>query len=135
MKVSRDVWHQRLGHPFVKIINKLASQSCISILSHTNKSFHSDCAVQKCSRLSFVSANCTTSKPLELIHTEVWGPSPILSSQGFKYYVIFVDDYTRHCCFYPLKSKSDVLSTFMQYKSLVENSLCTKIIALRSDSE
>lgn len=44
-----------------------------------------------------------------------------------------MDDYTQYCWFYPLKCKSDVLSTFIQYKSLVENSLCTKIITLRSD--
>ncbi|KAL2466636.1 Retrovirus-related Pol polyprotein from transposon RE1 [Abeliophyllum distichum] len=33
--------------------------------------------------------------PLDLIHTDVWGPSPVNSTSGFKYYVLFVDDCTR----------------------------------------
>ncbi|KAM1130278.1 hypothetical protein ACFX13_045779 [Malus domestica] len=134
VKASKDLWHNRLGHPSVKIINKLVSQSCISVLPNAAKFFCSDCALGKCSRIPFVSTISTTSKPLELIHTDVWGPLPITSYQGLKYYVIFVDDYTRYCWFYPLKYKSDVLSTFSQYKSMVENAFCTKIIALRSNS-
>ncbi|KAM1646825.1 hypothetical protein FF2_008255 [Malus domestica] len=134
VKASKDVWHQILGHHSVKIIDKLAAQSCISVLSHSTKSFCSDYALGKCSRLPFTSTFCTTSKPLELVHTDVWGPSHVAYCQDFRYYVIFVDDFTRYCWFYPLKYKSDVMSTFMQYKSLVETSLCTKIIVLRSDS-
>ncbi|KAM2691792.1 hypothetical protein EV2_006149 [Malus domestica] len=133
-KASRTLWHGRLGHPSVRILNKLASQSCISVFQHKTSSFCSACALGKCSRLPFVSTTCTTTKPLEPIHTDVWGPSPIASQDGFRYYVIFVDDFTRYCWFYPLRYKSDVLSVFMKYKSLVENTLCTKIITLRSDS-
>ncbi|KAM1998675.1 hypothetical protein ACFX16_006180 [Malus domestica] len=132
-KASRTLWHGRLGHPSVRILNKLASQSCISVFQHKTSSFCSACALGKCSRLPFVSTTCTTTKPLEPIHTDVWGPSPIASQDGFRYYVIFVDDFTRYCWFYPLRYKSDVLSVFMKYKSLVENTLCTKIITLRSD--
>ncbi|KAM1024520.1 hypothetical protein ACFX2C_037789 [Malus domestica] len=134
VKAPQHLWHQRLGHPSVKIMNKLVSQSCISVLAASNKAFCSDCALGKCSKLPFSSTTCTTRKPLELIHTDVWGPSPILSHHGFRYYVIFIDDYTRYCWFYPLRCKFDVLSTFMQWKLLVENSLCTKVISLRSDS-
>lgn len=36
--------------------------------------------------------------------------------------------------FFPLKYKFEVFSIFVQIKNTVENSLCTKIIALKFDS-
>ncbi|KAM1079012.1 hypothetical protein ACFX2B_013622 [Malus domestica] len=134
VKASNTMWHQRLGHPSVKILHKLAANSCISISNSRNKAFCSDCALGKCSRLPFVSTSCTTSKPLELVHTDVWGPAPVSSLNGSRYYVLFVDDYTKYTWFFPLKYKSDVFSVFVQFKTLVENFLCTKLIALRSDA-
>lgn len=94
-KVSSSIWHQRLGHPSVIILNKLSAQSCIFVLHSKNKSCCSNCALGKCSKLPFVSASCNTSKPLEFIYTDVWGPISITSSHGYRYYVTFVDDYTK----------------------------------------
>jgi hypothetical protein len=39
--------------------------------------------------------NKRASFPLELVHFDVWGPCPVPSKTGFKYLVIFVDDYSR----------------------------------------
>lgn len=55
--------------------------------------------------------------PLELLYTDVWGPAP-LSIDGFRYYVLFVDHFTKDCCLFPLRLKSDVQTVFLQ---LVEN--------------
>ncbi|KAM1788705.1 hypothetical protein ACFX11_038955 [Malus domestica] len=130
---SQDLWHKRLGHPSTKILNKLVFTSCISMSRTMNNTFCSDCAVSKSSKLPFVSGSCTTSKPLELLHMDVWGPAPISSVHGFRYYVIIVDDYTKYSWLYPLKFKSDVLSTFVHFKSLIENKLGVKVISIRSD--
>ncbi|KAM1025659.1 hypothetical protein ACFX13_039472 [Malus domestica] len=130
---SQDLWHKRLGHPSTKILNKLVFTSCISMSRTMNNTFCSDCVVSKSSKLPFVSGSCTTSKPLELLHMDVWGPAPISSVHGFRYYVIIVDDYTKYSWLYPLKFKSDVLSTFVHFKSLIENKLGVKVISIRSD--
>jgi histone deacetylase 1/2 len=37
-----------------------------------------------------------TSTPLELIFSDVWGPAPLFSSDGYRYFVIFVDAYTKY---------------------------------------
>ena len=39
--------------------------------------------------------NKRASSPFELFHSNVWGPCPILSPTGFKYFVTFVDDFSR----------------------------------------
>ncbi|KAM2308323.1 hypothetical protein EV2_031220 [Malus domestica] len=133
-KASPQTWHHRLGHPALNILRKLATHSCISVSSALNKSVCSSCALGKSSKLSFASVSCTSSRPLELLHTDVWGPAPLLSVNGYRYYLIFVDDYTKYTWFFPLKSKSDVFDTFVQFKVLVETLLSTKIVILRSDS-
>lgn len=64
-----------------------------------------------------------------------WGPSSITSIDGFRFYVIFVDHYSKYVWFYPMKNKSDVFSIFMQFKALVENHLKTSIVSIYSDGE
>jgi hypothetical protein len=64
--------------------------------------------------------------PLDLIHTEIW-TTHVHSISGLKYYVIFIDDYSRYSWIYPLQLKSEVLTKFVQFKLLVENQFSTKI--------
>jgi hypothetical protein len=64
--------------------------------------------------------------PLELIHSDVWGPA-IASSGGFKYYVRFIDDYLRFCWIYLLKHKSNVEQVFYAFQAHVKRLLDAKI--------
>ncbi|KAL6314036.1 hypothetical protein AAG906_011771 [Vitis piasezkii] len=43
-----------------------------------------------------------------MVHTDVGGPQKTPSLNGSKYYIAFIDDYTRFCWIYFLKSKSEV---------------------------
>ena len=45
--------------------------------------------------------------PFEIIHSDVWGPSPVLSNLGFKYFTLFIDDFTCFIWLFPLYNKSD----------------------------
>lgn len=40
--------------------------------------------------------------PLDPIHSDVWGPTPLLASNKFRYYVLFIDDCTKYTWFYPM---------------------------------
>lgn len=51
-----------------------------------------------------------------------------------KYFITFIDHYTRKDHIYLLKDKLGVLEVFMDYKSRVENQLERKIKVIRSDS-
>ncbi|KAM0987670.1 hypothetical protein ACFX2I_011694 [Malus domestica] len=118
-KASQDIWHQRLGHPSSRIMNKIASTSCISFTGSSHQSLCSSCAMGKCSKLPFPYVSYSSSKPLELLHTDIWGPSPVSSVQGFQYYIIFVYDFSKYCWFFPLKYKSEAFIVFTQFKSML----------------
>lgn len=80
-----------------------------------------------------MSSESVSSKPLEKVHCDLWGPSPVVSSQGFKYYVISVDIYSRFTWFYPLKCKSEFFSVFTLFQTMVENQFHHKIMQFQSD--
>ena len=61
-----------------------------------------------------------SSIPFELVHTDVWGPT-IKSMEGYKYFVIFVDDYTHVTFLYLMKAKSEVPTIFQDFYALVSN--------------
>ena len=63
-------------------------------------------------KLPFTSVEHFSTHCFDIIHTDVWGPSPILSNLGFRYFLLFVDDFTRYSWIFPLKNKSDVFSIF-----------------------
>ena len=60
--------------------------------------------------------------------------SPIHSLDGYKYYVIFVDHFTKYIWFYPLHRKSDVYKTFVTFKQLIENFFSLRIKTLYTDN-
>lgn len=57
--------------------------------------------------------------PLEIIYLDVWGPA-CTSVGRKKYYVSFVDDYSKFTWVYLLKSKLDVFEIFHEFQALVE---------------
>jgi len=50
-----------------------------------------------------------------------------------RYYVIFIDDYSRKCWIYFMQKKDQTFSKFCEFKALVEKESGKKIKALRSD--
>ena len=48
----------------------------------------------------------------EMVHTDVWGPSPVSLLGGSRFYVTFIDDSSMKLWVYFLKNKSDVFATF-----------------------
>ena len=66
------------------------------------------------------------------MHSDLW-QSPVMSSHGHHYYVLFVDDFSRFSWLYPLQKKSDVFNVFVLFQKLVENLFVTKIVYFQSD--
>ncbi len=70
--------------------------------------------------------------PLQLIHSDLW-TSLVPSMSGYKYYALFVDDYSLYSWFYPLYTKAETFDAFVKFKAFVENQFSTKIKQLQSD--
>jgi hypothetical protein len=66
-----------------------------------------------------------------LFFLDVWGPP--LDSFGQKYYVSFIDDYSKFTWIYLLHAKSEVFKYFLEFQRLVEQQFDRKIIAVQSD--
>lgn len=95
------------------LLNKLGHLSVTLVL--LNPSVCSSCQLLKSKRLSF--HKCATIV-LDLILCDLRGPAPIIISDGFWYYVAFVDDYSQFSWIYPLHAKSEFLRHWFDFISL-----------------
>jgi hypothetical protein len=68
-----------------------------------------------------------------LIRSDVWGPAENVSLRGSRYFVSFIDEYTRHAWVYLIERKNEVFDCFRNLKGFVENELGRKIKCPRSD--
>jgi len=128
-----DLWHRRLGHPISRIFQFLVSKNKI-ICNNKRLNFQcQSCPLGKSSCLSLRPTGHKTSAPLELIFSDVWGPAPLFSSDGYHYFVIFIDAHTKYIWYYPLVARSDVYSVFHQFQTLVERQLSLKIKSVQTD--
>jgi hypothetical protein len=136
IKASTLVWHSRLGHPSLLTVNRVIKVHSLPILNNDSNKEHfcDSCQLGKSKKLPFSASNRITTSVLELIHTDLW-TSHIPSISGCKYYIIFVDDFTRYTWFYPLHFKSDTYNCFVKFKFLVETQFSCKIRQLQSDGE
>lgn len=88
----------------------------------------------KSHRPSFKISNTRVENIFSLVHADVWGPAPVSSNHGLKYFLIFVDDCTRLTWVYFLKHKSEVFEKFTLFFSMVQTQFHTSIKVLRSDN-
>ena len=126
-------WHHRLEHPNMKILQSIVSIYGLPTFPN-NKILTCDaCMSSKSHRLPYSKSSHQTTKPLEIVHSDLWGPSPVVSYTENKYYDIFVDDFTKYTWLYPLKLKSDVFQVFVDFQRRVERQLGQKIISFQFD--
>ncbi|KAM2926469.1 hypothetical protein FF1_043834 [Malus domestica] len=90
--------------------------------------------MSKSTRLPFVSSQSRTSKLFEVVHSDIWGTSCVESFDGYKYYVTFIDDYSRVIWVYLLKFKGDFFEAFKEFHKLITNQFASKLYTLRSDN-
>ena len=50
------------------------------------------------------------------MHSDLWGPAPVESKGGKKYYITFTDDKTRLTHLYLLRKKDKVFATYKEYE-------------------
>ena len=135
---NNQVWHKRLGHPNSHVLSILLKSGLlgnkVSNSSNTDNIHCASCKLGKSKTLPFPSRKSHTTKAFELVHTDVWGISPVVSHQHYKYFVTFIDDFSRYTWVYFLRYKSEVFKAFQTFHALIETQFSAKIRILQSDS-
>src|ERR1044072_7547557 len=131
------VWHRKLGHVSLRMIsqlNKLELVRGLTNLKFTSEALCEACQNGKFSKRSFKAKNVvSTSRPLELLHIDLFGPVKTASINGKKYGLVIVDDYSRWTWVKFLRSKDESHSVFATFCIQVQNEKNCKIVKVRSD--
>jgi hypothetical protein len=126
------LWHHRLGHPSFGYLKHLFPD-LFSNTMHSNFKCNT-CILAKSHRVSYPVSMNKSAIPFALIHSDVWGPSPVTTSSGHRWFVIFVNDCTRMTWLYLLKHKDEVFGVFKSFHIMVQTQFSAKIQILRSDN-
>ncbi|GJT41709.1 retrovirus-related pol polyprotein from transposon TNT 1-94 [Tanacetum coccineum] len=99
---NSTLWHSRLGHANIRLIQSLAS-----------KEFCDACKIGKQAHASHKAKNVvSTTRCLELLHMDLFGPSAVRSYGGNRYTLVIVDDYSRYTWTRFLKDKTEAFDQF-----------------------
>lgn len=131
-------WHERYGHLNIRSLKSLEKNKLVRGIDVNNfpKTLNCEvCLKGKMCVLPFAKNNAIRSSAiLEIVHSDICGPMRTTSMGGYKYFALFIDDFSRMTFVYFLKNKSDILSEFKKFKSQVELQTNAKIKVLRTDN-
>lgn len=133
-----ELWHQRLCHMNYRYVKALASKGLALGISISDAS-SSPCTCESClkgkmHRLPFDHEGTRASKPLELVHCDLWGKCRTKSIGGSEYFISFTDDYSRYSDTYTLKAKSDAYSVLVIWHAEAERQTGKKLLTMRTDN-
>jgi len=124
-------WHLRFGHLHFSGIKLLSSSGMVHGLLVIKPPCNvcEECILGKQALLSFTnSKSWRASSPLQLVHTDICGPIEPMSLGGNRYFITFIDDFSKKLWVYFLKEKSVVFTVFKNFKALVENQSGHKLV-------
>ncbi|GJX99427.1 putative ribonuclease H-like domain-containing protein, partial [Tanacetum coccineum] len=132
------LWHRRLGHINYKNINKLIKENLVRDLP--SKHFENDQTFVACLKGKQHIASCKSkvlnpiTKPLFMLHMDLFGPTFVSSLMHKKYCLVVTDDYSRFTWVFFLATKdetSDILKNFIkEIENLVTQLLATPALNL-----
>ena len=119
---SLELWHQRLAH-----LNKTSLKALIPTTSFESNetelpSVCEVCVKSKHTRRFERKPAPRTTRPFELLHSDLCGPIIPASHSSSKYFILYIDDYTRMTWVFFLQTKSstEVVSVFQELQAQLE---------------
>ena len=124
--------HQRMGHPSFHLLKHMYPHLFKDI---KNSEFICNaCQLGKLKRAHYPIRNNRTLKPLQILHCDVWGPSPTTDLLGNKYFLVCTDDCSRFSWVFLLKAKSAVTCSIRNLCLLIKRQFGTPVQGLRTDN-
>ncbi len=132
------IWHKQVGRVNLQRLKLMEKQNLVGSLPKFGTEemmleVCEACQLGKQAKHPFPTQTIhVSSKPLEMIHSDVW-TMKTKSIGGCKYYVSFIDDHTRKVWVYFMKHKGEVFQHFLNFKAMVEKEKGVSIKCLRFD--
>ena len=129
-------WHARLGHLNFQALRRMAHGDMVRGLPRID---HADelcdgCLAGKQRRAPFpAESKFRAQTVLELVHGDLCGPILPATPGGRKYFLLLVDDMSRHMWIRLLTSKHEAATAIKQFQAGVETETGRKLMALRTD--
>ncbi|GKD20838.1 retrovirus-related pol polyprotein from transposon TNT 1-94 [Tanacetum coccineum] len=136
MDDTSTLWHRRLGHANMRLIQSLSSKELVRNLPKLKFENHfcDACNIGKQVHASHKAKNMvSTTKCLELLHMDLFGPSAIQSYGGNFYTLVIVDDYSRYTWTRFLKHKNEAFDHFEILSKKIQVQKGCPIISIRTD--
>lgn len=139
------LWNKRTGHISFNSLVNISKTKVVRNMPNIIKSSNfvcRHCQHGKHTKVRFKTKEHSISKPLELVHTDFYGPTRTnfygptrtKSLQGEYYFILFIDDNTRMTWVSFVKEKSKGFEQFKVFKAEDENETDLKIKFLRSEN-
>jgi hypothetical protein len=132
------LWHRWLAHVGMKNLHKLLKGE--HVIGLTNVHFEKDRPCATCQAGKQVGSAhhiknvMTTSRPLELLHIDLFGPVAYLSIRGSKYGLVIVDNFSRFTWVFFLQDKPETQGTLKRFLRRAQNEFELKVKKIRSDN-
>ncbi|GJV07502.1 putative ribonuclease H-like domain-containing protein [Tanacetum coccineum] len=132
------LWHRRLGHINFKNINKLVNDNLVRGLP--TKQFENDQTCVACLKGKQHRASCKSkvlnpiTKPLFMLHMDLFGPTFVSSLMHKKYCLVVTDDYSRFTWVFFLTTKDETSEILKSFIKEIENLVDKKVKIIRSDN-
>ncbi|GKB37041.1 retrovirus-related pol polyprotein from transposon TNT 1-94 [Tanacetum coccineum] len=133
---NSTLWHRRLGHTNMHLIQSLASKKLVRNLPKLkfDQHFCDACKIGKQAHTSHKAKNIvSTTRCLELLHMDLFGPSSVRSYRGNRYTLVIVDDYSRYTWTRFLKDKTEAFDKFKIFSKKIQNQLGCTIVSIRTN--
>ncbi|GKV19872.1 hypothetical protein SLEP1_g30072 [Rubroshorea leprosula] len=133
---NSSLWHKRFGHYNYTSLKEMHSKNMVIDMPVVNEDSGVCvvCQLGKQARLPFPNKASRAIEKMQLIHSDICGSMKVFSLNESKYFLIFIDDFSRMCWVYFIKQKSEVFGVFVRFKALVENESGNTIKAFRTDN-
>ncbi|KAL0541828.1 hypothetical protein IC582_021892 [Cucumis melo] len=127
-------WHLRLGHASPEKLRHLISINNLNSITKFVPFNCLNCKLAKQPALSFSKSTSFCDKPFDLIHYDIWGPAPTSTVHNYRYYVLFIDDFSRFTWIYFLKHRSELSRTYIEFANMIRTQFSCPIKTLRTDN-
>ena len=136
LPLTLELWHRRFFHYNFRDVSKLSKSDLVKgfKLDSTAKPdpICEPCLAGKMHSDPFPSSDTRATRPLEKVYCDLHDVG-VCSAQGYRYWLIAVDDCTSHRCVVPLKKKSEAFKAFKFFKAWAENVTGMKMKIFRHD--